>query len=249
MHAAGGEDVVLALGHFAALGRQAHQGEVRGTAADVDDQYQFFTLDGRLVVEGRGNRFVLEGDFLEADLPGDFGQGIFGFLVGSLVLIDKKHRAAQYHFIEGPAGIGLGALFQLADKHAQQVLERQGGAQHTGVVLDQLGAQQALERAHQAAFIAFQVLVQGQAAVDRATFFDIEEHHRGQGDLAVLQLDQRLHTRAMPTDGGIGRAKVDTASTGWGCVFHVACTFRKKTAAQCMPVIDRIEGRLSVYSP
>ncbi|MCY1419471.1 hypothetical protein D9M71_350610 [compost metagenome] len=176
-------------------------------------------------------------------------QGIFSLLVGSLVFIDEMHRAAQHHFIEGTASVGLGALFQLADKHAQQVLERQGGAQHAGIVLDQLGAQQALERAHQAAFIAFQVLVQGQTAIHRAAFFDVEKHHRGQGDLAVLQLDQRFHARAMPADGGIGCAEVDAAGTGWGCVFHVASTFRKKTAAQCMPVTDRIEGRLSVYSP
>ncbi len=39
MHAAGGEDVVVAVVMLASLGRQAHQGEVRGTAADVDNQY------------------------------------------------------------------------------------------------------------------------------------------------------------------------------------------------------------------
>lgn len=57
VHAAGGQNVVLAVVHAAPLGRQAHQREVGRTAADVDNQYQLFALDGRLVVEGSGDGF------------------------------------------------------------------------------------------------------------------------------------------------------------------------------------------------
>ncbi|MNS08804.1 hypothetical protein D3C72_402710 [compost metagenome] len=103
-------------------------------------------------------------------------------------------------------------------------------------MLDQLGTQQALERAHQAAFVAFQVLVQRQPAVHRATFFDIEEDHRRQGDLVVLQRDQRFHAGAQPADSGVGRAEVDTAGTGRRCVFHVfrvPVKKRPRSVCQC----------------
>jgi len=159
VHAAGGEDVVLAVVQATALGRQAYQREVGSTTADIDNQHQFFALDGGLVVECRRDRFVLEGHFLEADGAGHVGQGVFGFLVGQGIVVDEKHRAAQYHFFEFTTGGRFGALFQLGDKQPQQVLERHRRAQNAGVVFDQLGAQQALERAHQAAFVAFQVLM------------------------------------------------------------------------------------------
>ena len=221
VHAASGEDVVVAVIDATALGGQTHQGKVRGTTADVDDQHQLFAFDGGFVVEGRGDRFVLEGHILETDLARHFHQGVFGFLVGGGIVIDEEHRAAQYHLLEFPTGGGFGAAFQLADEQPQEVLERHGGAQHAGVVLDQLGAQQALQRAHQPAFVAFQVLVQRQAAVHRTAFLDIEEHHRRQGDLVVLQGDQRLLAGAQPADGGVGGTEVNAAGTGRGGVVHV----------------------------
>ena len=220
VHAARGQDVALALGQQVALWRQADQGEVRGTPANVDNQYQLFAADGRLVVERGGNRFVLERHVLEAELACHLGQGVLGLLVGGRVFVDEEYRAPQHDLVELAARGRLGTLFQLADEHAQQVLERQGTAQHAGVVLDQLGAQQAFQRAHQAAFVAFQVLVQCQAAIDRAPLFNVEEHHRGQGDLAIFQGDQRLDPRAVPANRGVGGAKVDAQGTGRGYVRH-----------------------------
>lgn len=238
----------MAFGHQVALGRQADQGKVGGTPADIDDQYQLFTADARLVVEGCGNRFVLERHVLEADFARHVGQGVFGFLVGGRVFIDEEHRAAQHDLVEAALRGGFGALFQFADEHAQQVLERQGAAQHAGVVLDQLGAEQALERAHQAAFVAFQVLVQRQAAIHRATLLDVEEDHRRQGDLAVFQGNQRLEARAVPADRGVGGAKVDAKGTGRGYVRHGKKVSGGKTAAQFMPVGNRIKTSRLPYS-
>lgn len=124
MYAAGGQDVVLALGQVAPLRRQAHQGEVRGAAADVDDQDQFLALDAALVVEGRGDRFVLEGNLLEAELVGHLHQGVLGLAVGLRVVVDEEHRATQHHRVEGLPGGGLAARLELADEQAEQVLER-----------------------------------------------------------------------------------------------------------------------------
>ncbi|MCY1453733.1 hypothetical protein D3C76_1418010 [compost metagenome] len=116
MHAAGGEDIGVAVGHFAALRRQANQREVRGTTADIDDQHQLLALDTALVVEGRGDRFVLEGHLVEAELPGYRDQRVLGFLVGLFVVVDEEHRTAQYHGIELAVGGGFGTLLQLADE-------------------------------------------------------------------------------------------------------------------------------------
>ncbi len=103
-------------------------------------------------------------------------------------------------------------------------------------MLDQFGTQQALERAHQPAFVAFQVFVQRQAAVHRAAFFHVEEDHRWQSDLVVLQRDQRFHAGTQPADGGVGCAEVDTAGTGWRCVLHVfrvPVKKRPRSVCQC----------------
>ena len=50
------------------------------------NQYQFFALNGRLIVKGGRNRLVLERYFLETDGTGHVDQGVFGFLVGLLDL-------------------------------------------------------------------------------------------------------------------------------------------------------------------
>ena len=110
-----------------------------------------FALDAALVVEGRGDRFVLEGNLLEAELVGHLHQGVLGLAVGLRVVVDEEHRATQHHRVEGLPGGGLAARLELADEQAEQVLERQGAAEHGGLALQQLGAQQALQRAHQPA--------------------------------------------------------------------------------------------------
>ena len=242
VHAAGGEDVALAVGHCAALRRQANQREVRGAAADVDDQHQFFTLDAALVVEGCGEWFVLEGNVLETEFLRHGHQGVLGFLVGLGIIVDEKHRAAQHHGLELAPGDSFGALLQLADEQPEQVLERHGAAQHGGFALQQRGAQQAFQRAHEAAFVAFQVLVQGQAAVHRTAFLDVEEDHRGQGDLVVFQGDQRFGVRAPPADGGVGSAEVDAQGAGRSGREHGARVSGEKTAAQFTRVFAEIQG-------
>src|SRR3990167_2072852 len=87
MDAAGGEDVGMPFGEHMSLGRQANQREVRGTAADVDDQHQFFLADGAFVVKRSGNRLVLERHVLETDGLGHACEGVGGLLVGLLVVV------------------------------------------------------------------------------------------------------------------------------------------------------------------
>ena len=177
VHAAGGEDVVMAFGDHVPLGRQADQREVRGAAADVDDQHQLFLADGAFVVEGCGNGFVLERHVLEADALGHAFEGVGGFFVGLLVIVDEEHWSAQHHLLEGPLGNHFSALLKLVEKQAEDLFEGDGAAQYGGFAFQQLGAQQAFQRAHQPAFVAFQVLVQGQAAEHRVAFFVVEEQH------------------------------------------------------------------------
>ena len=243
VHAAGGEDVIVTVVETTTLGRQAHQREVRGTTADVDDQHQLFFLDGRLVVECRRDRFVLERHIFETDFARHFDQRVFGFLVSQRIVVDEEHRTAQHHLLEFPTGGGFGAALELADEQPEQVLERHRRAEDAGVVLDQLGAEQAFQRAHQPAFVAFQILMQGQATVDRATFLDVEEDHRRQGDLVVFQRDHGVHAGAQPADGGVGRAEVDAAGTGWRGVFHVfRIPVKKRPRSVCQCAADSKAG-------
>ncbi len=226
VHAAGGEDVVLALIQLATLRCQAHQGEVRGTAADVDDQHQLLALDRALVVEGRGDRLELEGHVLEAEFVRHRQQGVGGLGIGGRIIVDEEHWAAQHHLFEFALGLALGALFQLADEEAEQVAKGQGAAQYGGFAFQQLGAEQAFQCAHQAPFIAFQVFVQGLATINRTALLGVEEDHRRQGDLAVFQFQQRLHARPPPADGGVGGTEVDTQ--GIGGTGRIHAVLRKK---------------------
>lgn len=112
------------------------------------------------------------------------------------------------------AGGRLGTLLEGAEEQAKDLLERHGATEHGGFALQQLGAEQALERAHQPAFVAFEVFVQRLATVDRAALFEVEEHHRGQRRLITLEGDQRIGIRPPPADRGVGGAEIDAAGAG-----------------------------------
>jgi len=196
------------------LRREPHQREVRRTATDIDDQHALFALNTRLVIEGRGDRFVLERHIAETDLARRCGQGVRRFSIGLRVVIDKKHRAPQHDLLEWPARSRFGALLEGAEEQAEDFLEWHGTAEHRGFAFQQLGAEQALERPHQAAFVTLQIFVQRQPAVDRTALFEIEEHHRRQGRLLAFESNQRIDVRPPPANRGVGSAEVDAAGAG-----------------------------------
>ena len=115
MHAACREDVRLPVVHRTALGRQAHQREVGGTAADIHDQHALLALDARLVVEGRGDRLVLKDTspkpILRAAPP-----GLGRLAVGLRIIVDEEHRPAQHDLLERSARRGFCPLFEGAEK-------------------------------------------------------------------------------------------------------------------------------------
>jgi hypothetical protein len=214
MDAAVGQHVAAPVGGFGALRGKADDGEVRGAAADVGDQHDFFALDLRFVMVGRGNRLELEADVLEADGVGDFAQGVFGELVGDGVVIDKKDRAAENGLLEAAPGFAFGPRFQGADEFLEQVAEDDGAAVNFGAAVDQAAAEQAFQGAHQAAFGTGQVFAQAVAADADGVGFGIEEDDRGQRRLAVFQRQQRRLAGAQPADGGVGGAEIDAAGAG-----------------------------------
>ena len=195
--------------------RQAHQRKVGRAAADVGDQHQLFALQRRFIGEGGGDRFELEGDIRESRAARDFFQGALGQLVGSGIFIHEKHRAAEHGLREIAAGSLFGALLERADELRQQVAVAQRTPQHLGLAIDQRRAEQALERAHQPAFAAFQVSRQRRAAEMDGIFLGVEEYRRGQGGLAAFQRQQGSLAGTAPADGGVGRAEVHAA-----CVSH-----------------------------
>jgi len=110
MYPAGGQDIVAPFGFGRPLRRQTQQGKVRGAAADIGDQDQFFTINAGLVVESGGNRFKLKIDMAEADRTRDIGQGILRQLIGRRIVIDKIHRPAQHHAVKRVSAGTLGAF-------------------------------------------------------------------------------------------------------------------------------------------
>lgn len=212
MNAAVGEDVLAAVRAFRAVGRQAHQREVRRTAANVRHQHKFFTADAGLVVERGGDGLVLEGDLVEAGVARDFRQRVFGELVSLGIFVDEEHRAAQHGAAEFMAGGALGAALEFADEMRQQLAEGHGLAHDLGAVVHHRRAEQALERAHQAALVAGKIVGQRGTAVADQRVFGVKEDDGRQRNLAVFERQQGGCVRAQPADGGVGRAEIDAAS-------------------------------------
>ena len=124
MDPAVGQDVVTPLGQCRPLWRQAHQGKVGSTAADVGDQDQLFAVDGGFVVEGGGNGFVLERNILEADRPCDLFERILGQLIGGGIVIHKIDRTPQHHAVEATTGGAFATLLEFTDELREQGTKR-----------------------------------------------------------------------------------------------------------------------------
>ena len=77
------------------FGRDADQGDVRGAAADIDDQHDLFSRHPRLILHGRRDGFELKGNVLEPHRRRNLGQRGFGRLIGRRITIDEMHRATQ----------------------------------------------------------------------------------------------------------------------------------------------------------
>ncbi|MNL24133.1 hypothetical protein D3C87_1455560 [compost metagenome] len=214
MDTAVGQDVGLAVELPGAVRRQPHQRKVGGTAADVGHHHQFLARDARFVVERGSNRLVLERDVLEARRAGNLAQRVLGQLVGLGVFVDKEHRPAQHRLGERGAGGLFGAAFQFADEMGQQLAEGHGLAHDLGAVVHHRRAEQALERAHQPALVAGQVVAQRGAPVADQRVLCVEEDHRRQRGLAIFQRQQHRLVGAQPAYRGVGGAEVETASVG-----------------------------------
>lgn len=197
-----------------ALRRQAHDGEVGRAAADVGDQHQLLAAQGALVVQRGADRLELEADLAKAHLARDGLECVLGLAVGGLVLIDEVHRAAEHRVVEGAPGRALGARLELADEAREQLAKPERAPIHLGLAIDQAGAEQALERAHQPPFVALQVFGERSAPVVDRVLVGVEEHRRRQRRPAVLERDEDGRVEAQPADGGVGGAEVDAAGAG-----------------------------------
>jgi hypothetical protein len=68
----------------------------------------------RLVMEGRGNRLVLETHLFEADGSCDLSQRFLGHPVSRRVVVDEIHRAPEHHLLECSLGHAVGAPLEFA---------------------------------------------------------------------------------------------------------------------------------------
>ena len=162
----------------------------------------------------RGNRLVLEADFLEADGVGNVAQRLFGLLVGGAVVIDEKYRSPENGLLETAFCLVFGALLERADEFAEQVTKNDGAPIHFGPPVDQAAAEQAFQGTHQPPFVAVEVFPESGATETDAVFFRIEKDHRGQRYLAVFEREQRRLTGTQPANGRIGGAEIDAAGAG-----------------------------------
>ena len=211
MNAAIGEDVALAVSLAAPLRRHAHDREVRGAATDVDDQHQLLARHLLLIIERRCNRLVLERDVPEALLARDLLQCGLRLGIGRVVLVDEAHRAAEHDLIDLLAEPGFDLRFQMREEEAENAGERHRLLADVGLLVDQRGAENALQRAHEAAVMAGQVALDCAAPELHAVILEIEEHRARQGAMLPLQRDQLCGGVIAEADRGVRSAEVDAA--------------------------------------
>ena len=163
-----------------------------------------------LVIQRGRNRLELAAQVREARIARRALQRGLGLGVALTVVVDKVHRAPQHGMRQRLAGVGLAAAFEFPEKQHQDVIEAQALAVDCRVLVHQPAAQQALERAQQAAFGAGQIGLHRLGTVQHGLRFAGKK--QGGGHLGTAA-GQRHHLQAtLGVDPGrrrVGGAEVD----------------------------------------
>ena len=210
VHAAGGQDVVAAVAAAGLLGPQAHDGEVGGTAADVHHQHHGFLREALLVVQRGGDGLHLEIHFAQACGARGVGQGLLGLAVALGMVIHEVHGPAQHHALgQAPVQRGTRPVGHAAKEQSDHILVADQLVVHGRLFLQQRAAQQALERAHEPARLAIQVLGHGVAPEMRAVLIRMEEQRRGHAAGIAFQRQQACGLAGhAPGHGGVGGTEI-----------------------------------------
>jgi hypothetical protein len=178
---------------------------------------QLLVHDALLMVQRRGNRLVLEVDFLEAGLAGTGLQHRLRTRVARRIVVDEVHRPAEHGASHRHAGARLGQPPQVPQVAGHDVaVAHLAAAADIGGLLDQGRPEDALHRPHQPALLAFDVGRHGSAAIaSRQPALILRrvgqvEHGGRHGLETRFQFDQGA--MALPIadhDGRVGGAEVD----------------------------------------
>ena len=188
-HAVIGQNVRAAIGFAMALWSEPDDREVRGAAADVGDQGDFFRGELALVIQRRGDRLELEGDFVEADFAGDLAQGLLGLAVRVRRIVDEVHGAAMHDVAQLAAGRLFGTALYRAKVIGDDVAKPDAFASQSCGLLDQRRTEHRFQAAHQPAGRAIDIGLDGLAADQHLAVDFIENGARNCG-MTGLQRDQ-----------------------------------------------------------
>ena len=86
------------------LRADADHGKIARAATDVGNEHHFFALDRLLVVMGRRDGFIDEGDIAKPHPPGNVLQHLLRTRIGPVVVIDEAHRPAVHDGRDLPPG-------------------------------------------------------------------------------------------------------------------------------------------------
>lgn len=176
------------------LGRHAHDGEIRRTAAKVDDHRKLFPRHRALVVERGGNRFELEGDGGKARGAGDRLQLPLGAAVGRLVVIDEPDRPAKHHRVERPFRGLLRPVLHLPEIKPDDLGEGPALRPYRGFFRHRAGAKHALESPHQPPFDPLDIGADRGAAEADMPLLEGKEDRAGQHDAVAFQRQETGRT-------------------------------------------------------
>ncbi len=133
------------------LRAEADHREVAGAAADIGDQRQFLGCHRLLVVMRRRDRLIDEGDVAKPARRAMSFQHHLSPRV-RLVVVVEAHRPAMHDGGDLAAGEGFGLVLEVPHEDLDDFPQGNLAAAEAGLVVDQRGAQDRLQRTHQSAF-------------------------------------------------------------------------------------------------
>src|SRR5689334_7088964 len=131
--------------------------------------------------------------------------------VGGIVLVDEAHWAAEYDLGDVVAEMGLDPALQIGEIESENGRERHGLLADIGLLVDQRGAENALQRAHEAAVMTPEIKVDRVTPIVNGMVLEIEEHRARQRQMILLERQQMGLRMIADADGRVRGSEIDSA--------------------------------------
>src|SRR6185312_10922571 len=209
--AATGQNVFRPVRRFYLVRRDADDREIGRAAADISDENDLLAGDGGFVFEGSGDGLELEFDMFETDFPRRLLQIALCLAIELLRVLDELHRPAEHDLSHLVADLMLGRGFEVAQIHAEDIGKRDLTLLYPRLFVEERPPDHALQRTHEAAILAREIVGYRRAAEGDAAARGIEENRARERTLGMFERRQEMLALSREGDGRVRGSEIDAA--------------------------------------